>query len=252
MAFYVDYGDKGEKVKVVQRAINANTFHPLKARLAVDGQAGARTMSAIHSLKYWMGYAKGTIDPHLKDQVAGQNFLDLIKREKPLPPAYRAARNRRVAAAKAAAAKVPLSKKALSLATDDLGLHEQTNNHIKYNEWWTGGHNDGAPYCVRADSYWYHFAGSKVISPSAGRFQGTDYLLYCAKAGSNGVHLTTDPDAGDIMLIDFNGHADPDHAGLHVSGEKTLEANATDAQGREGVDYHVRPWRNCWFIVVEE
>jgi len=123
MAFYVDYGDKGEKVKVVQRAINANTFHPLKARLAVDGQAGARTMSAIHSLKYWMGYAKGTIDPHLKDQVAGQNFLDLIKREKPLPPAYRAARNRRVAAAKAAAAKVPLSKKALSLATDDLGLH---------------------------------------------------------------------------------------------------------------------------------
>jgi hypothetical protein len=252
MPKFLQYGDKGDRVKEVQRAINANTFHPLKNNLAVDGQMGPRTCSAVHSLKYWMGYDRGDIDPDLKDQIVGKAFMAFIQREKPLPPEYRKRRDRRKKAAAAAAKKESLSKKALSNAIDDLGLHEATNNHIKYNTWWCGGYNDGAPYCVRADSYWYAKAGSRVISPSAGRFQGTDYLLDCAKRGVNGVHLTADPDAGDIMLIDFSGHTDPDHAGLHVSGNKTIEGNATDAQGRQGVDYHERPRGNCWFIVVEE
>ena len=168
----------------------------------------------------------------------------------------RARREARVRKAAAAEAARTLRLRALELARRDLGLREGANNKVKFNAWWTGGAEDGAPYCVRAGSYWYAKAGSEVVDPRAGRYEGTDLLLADAKAGRHDLHLTGDPDPGCGFVIDFDGRSDPDHFGLYACDLggglfRSLEANATLPDGSQGVGYHVRAYRNCWFVVFE-
>ena len=246
----LNYGDHGERVKRLQKALTNGkfgNFHPGP----IDGQFGTRTSSAVHGAKWFLGYPGSGIN--------FQAGLPLVKRLEGTSPLTDEMRRRRVArllAEEAEKAKVPMRRKALEFAKADIGLHEATNNNIKYNDWWTGGHNDGAPYCVRAGSYWYKKAGSTIINPAAGLYQSTDYLLEDAKNRHHGVHLISDPAPGDGFVIDFSGKADPDHFGLfHSDGLggsfHSIEANATDPSGRQGVDRHMRDYRNCWFIRFE-
>jgi len=149
-----------------------------------------------------------------------------------------------------------LRKRALGYAKADVGTLEAPNNAIKYNSWWTGGGNDGGAYCVRAASYWYFKAGSVAVARGS-RWENTDVLLADAKAGRNGVHLTADPDPGAVFVIDFDGHSDPDHCGIFVkdlgSGRfQSVEANALLANGKQGVGYHTRAFRNCWHMELEK
>ena len=70
------------------------------------------------------------------------------------------------------------------------------------------------------------------------------------------MHLASEALPGMGFVIDFDGRSDPDHFGLYVSGLgggrfRSLEANATLADGRQGVGYHERAYRNCWFVVFE-
>lgn len=251
------YGSRGAEVKALQRELNANPFRKLSRKLAIDGELGPHTASAIHSVKYWAGYAAGNIDPDLPDQVAGALFRALITKRKPLPPAYLERRRARLRKARAAWLRRKLRTKILAAARKDVGLLEGPRNAIKYNSWWTGGRQDGGAYCVRAGSYWAKKAGCPHISPAAGRFENTDYLLACAKAGKNGVHLVSDPKPGNGFVIDWSGHSDPDHYGVAVTAPKfgtfrSLEANATLSDGRQGVGYHDRPARQCWFIEFED
>jgi hypothetical protein len=235
------YGSHGEAVKTLQRRLNGNRFHSFN--LSIDGQFGPHTSAAVHECKWFMGYPSGSCQP-----VAGAVFNDLITGKVALTPKQRTRRAERLAVP-------PWEKKrhaALARARADIGLHEHTHNNIKYNEWWCGGHNDGEPYCVRALSYWWAPECTAVVRGS--RWQGTDALLEDAKAGRFGVRLVADPQPGDIGVIDFDGHSNPDH-GLMVEGigggyVNSIEANATDPQGREGVDRHSRPIRNCWFIRI--
>ncbi len=55
-------------------------------------------------------------------------------------------------------------------------------------------------------------------------------MLADAKAGRNGLHLTSDPQPGCPGVIDFDGHSDPDHAITFVRGNgdgtcETIEFN---------------------------
>lgn len=251
MSKFLSYGNHGAMVKRLQRLLNDNPFHKIRP-LAVDGEMGPLTCAAIHHVKRFAGYEN--LDPDLEDQIAGDFFFDLLEKKRQLPPEYAKRRRTRLAAAK----KKPMRVKALRFAEDDLGVREVQVNIIKYNEWWCGGGNDHAPYCVRAGSYWYKKAGSTIIDPAAGRFQGTDYFLACARQGQFGLHLTADPQPGDAFVIDFDGHSDPDHFGLFVKdldqGEfHAIEANATFRDGSgQGVDYHTRAARNCWFVEINK
>lgn len=245
----IGYGDRGPRVAEYQRLHNRGRFYDPRRRLIVDGEAGPLTCAAMQQDKYWAGYAAGDIEP-----IAGEPLFAWL-RGAPLTDAMKARRAARLKKAREAAKRKPMRLKALTAARADLGILEGPNNAIKFNEWWCGGHNDGEPYCVRAGSYWYKKACSTVMREGV-RYQGTDLLLSDAKAGRNGVHITNDPDAGDLFVIDFDGHADPDHLGMleedKPGGEfDSIEANATLANGRQGVGRHVRAARNCWFIVVE-
>jgi len=154
---------------------------------------------------------------------------------------------------------LPMRLKALKYAKADLGLNENpvNSNHIKYTEWWGWG---PCAYCVIACSYWYKKAGSDAVIKGK-RWAGTDNLLADAKARRNGVHITQDPKPGDIMLIDFDGHVDPDHAGLvEAVGSRTVQTIEGNTQSSEygdqseggGVYRKTRPRWECWFIRVEK
>ena len=245
------YGDRGPRVAEYQRLHNRGRFYRPRRKLVVDGEAGPLTCAAMRQDKYWAGYASEEIGP-----IAGERLMGLL-RGAALTDAMKRRRARRLKKAREAAARRPLRLKALDAARADLGVVEVQPNTIKYNEWWCGeGRNDHEPYCVRAGSYWYRKAGSEVPDPAKGRYQGTDYLLECAKRGEGGVHLTDDPEPGCLFVIDFDGHADPDHCGI-FEGDRagsefgSIEANATLPSGAQGVGRHVRPARCCWFIVLE-
>jgi hypothetical protein len=215
-----------------------------------DGQYGPYTAQRAAASKWHLGYAVKNIAP-----TAGPQLISLLGGQAALTPAMLQRREARIAAARehrANPAKA-LRLRALEIARRDVGIVEGYGNDIKYNEWWCDGDNDGAPYCVRAGSYWYAHAGSKVIVRGS-RYQGTDVLLYDAQHERNGVVLDPDPDPGCGFVIDFDGHIDPDHFGLYVSDAghglfNSLEANATLSTGKQGVGYHVRPYAQCWFIV---
>jgi peptidoglycan hydrolase-like protein with peptidoglycan-binding domain len=245
------YGDKGPRVMELQSLLNDNDYFRPMRRLVIDGEFGCLTASAVQQVKYWLGYAKDDIEP-----VAGEPLFDYLGETRPLPGAYRARRKARQEKARTEARKKPLRLKALSLAEQDVGLVEGTGNRIKYNDWWCAPRpNDRGAYCVRAGSYWYAKAGSTAVVRGS-RWENTDALLEDAKRGRNGVHLTSDPHAGDGFVIDWDGHADPDHYGVFIApasdGQvRTVEANATLASGAQGVGYHKRPAAQCWFIVFE-
>jgi hypothetical protein len=244
------YGSRGASVTRLQRALNTNPYHAPRRKLVVDGAFGSLTGAACQQAKYWCGYAKDDIEP-----VAGTPLRSYLDKTRPLTEEMRARRKARLEKAAAAAKVKPLRVKALTAAKADIGILEKQPNIIKYNAWWNNG-ADHEPYCVRAGSYWYAKAGSTVPNRAAGRYQGTDYLLEDAKHGRNGVHLTSDPNPGDGFVIDFDGHSDPDHFGLYAGDEDggqfhSVEANATLANGRQGVGMHTRPASQCWFIVFE-
>lgn len=153
----------------------------------------------------------------------------------------------------------PMRVKALNFAKGDLGLNESppNSNRIKYTEWWGWG---PCAYCVIACSYWYKKAGSRAIVKGS-RWANTDNLLHDARLRRNGVRLVTDPKPGDIFVIDFDGHIDPDHAGLvekvidsrtvqTIEGNTMAGAGGNQAEGG-GVYRRKRPRYNCWFIRVE-
>jgi len=251
MGLVLKYGMKGPMVRDLQTLLRDNRYHKVPS-LKVDGEFGPRTAAAVHETKHWMGYKRGYQTP-----VAGLTFMNLITGKQPLGADRRARRLKRLNPPKPKPVDpwVVNRHKALNRAQGDLGLLEGPNNAIKYNDWWCSPRgNDGGAYCVRGLAYWWAPFCSAVVRGSA-EWQNTDYLLAAAKKGAKGVRLVADPKPGDIGVIDFDGHADPDHGLMvEVAGDneyvKTIEANATLPNGRQGVGRHQRPKRNCWFIRI--
>jgi len=249
------YGDKGPRVKQLQRLLNHNAYRRPRRLLEVDGEFGPLTAASVQGTKFWCGYAKDDIEP-----VAADFFFSIITDKEPLPGAYSERRKRRlerVADAKSEEALAARMRvRALGYAKADVGTLEAPDNAIKYNSWWTGGGNDGGAYCVRAASYWYAKAGSSAVARGS-RWENTDVLLADAQAGRSGVHLTSDPDPGAVFVIDFDGHSDPDHCGVFVKdlgngSFQSVEANALLANGKQGVGFHTRAYRNCWHMELEK
>jgi len=145
--------------------------------------------------------------------------------------------------------------KALATIKAEIGTMERggNTNHVKYNDWWAWG---AVPYCVIGVSWAWVKAGSKAFARGV-RWAGCDMLLADARAGRNGVHLTSDPDPGCPGVIDFSGKTVPDHCitFVHDNGNGTCETyefnTSKDGTYIEGVWNKTRPLRNCWWFEVE-
>ena len=248
------YGDRGERVKTLQRLINDNPFFKPRRKLLVDGDMRTLTCGAVQQAKYRLGYPKASIKP-----VAGQPVFDYLSGKRKLPDAYRARRKARLAEQKekekAQSAQTKMRLKALAAIKGELGTMEAGghSNVIKYNTWWRWG---AVAYCVIGIAWaWVTHAGSTAFARGS-RWAGTDLMLSDAKASRNGLHLTSDPDPGCPGVIDFDGHSDPDHGITFVKDNgdgtcETYEFNTSGSNGMEGVWKKDRPLRNCWWFEVE-
>lgn len=244
----LSYGDHGPQVKTLQRLLAGSrfgNFHPGP----IDGQFGPRTASAVQRAKRALGYQRRDVQP-----TAGHPLVAYLRGEKNLGPAMKVRRAARLAARarrrKERSKQAVMRLRALAIIKGELGTMERGENVIKYNAWWGWG---AVAYCVIGISWAWVKAGSKSFARGA-RWANTDAMLADAKAGRNGLSLESDPLPGTPGVIDFDGHADPDHAITYLRGNgdgtcETVEFNAV-GQGIEGVVRKDRPLRNCWWFEV--
>jgi peptidoglycan hydrolase-like protein with peptidoglycan-binding domain len=245
------YGDKGPRVKELQRLINNNPYYKPRRALVEDGELGPVTCSAIMQAKHFIGYQ---IDD--KEPVAGEMLFEYLSQERPLPAEYRARRTARLAKAKAARSGEKARRlRALAIIKGELGTLERPNNsnHIKYNDFWGWG---AVPYCMIFIAWAWLKAGSTAFVKGS-RWAGCREMLADAKAGGHGIHLTNDPDPGCPGVVDIYGDARPDHAITFVRDNgngtcETFEANTSkDGTYIQGVWNKTRLLRDCWWFEVE-
>jgi len=254
MADFLKYGDKGPRVKELQKLLNSNRYRKPKRLLAVDGEFGPRTAAAVQGTKFWCGYKKEDIKP-----IAGEFLLNILTNKIPLPPDNAQKRSERLQNVldnqKAQTEIDKMRLRALGIIKDELGEMERPNhsNKIKYTDWWGWG---PCAYCVIGVSWAWVKAGSKSFVKGQ-RWANTDAMLEDAQDGKNGLHLTSEPDPGCPGVIDFEGHSNPDHCITFVKDNgngtcETYEFNTTkDGTNIEGVWTKDRPLNQCWFFEVE-
>ena len=252
MADYLQYGDKGARVKQLQRLLNHNGYHKMRKDLVLDGEFGSLTAAAIQETKYWLGYDKGELRP-----IAGALLLRFLHSE-PLPAAYDERRKfRQAKREKEREAQTSMDKmrlRVLARINGERGELEKpyNTNHIKYNDWWGWG---AVPYCMIGISWAWVLERSKAFERGS-RWAGCREMLADAKAGGHGIHLTHDPDPGCPGVVDLDGDASPDHAITFVKNNgdgscTTVEFN-TRKNNIGGVWNSRRPLRSCWWFTVEE
>ena len=248
------YGDRGERVKALQRLLNHNQYYKPRRALVVNGELGTLTCAAIQQAKYRLGYQSDDIEP-----VAGDALFDYLSEERPLPGEYRARRKARLAKIKAKeqaqSSETKMRLRALTIIKGELGTLERPNNsnHIKYNDWWGWG---PVPYCMIGVTWSWIRALSKAFVKGS-RWAGCREMLADAKSGGHGIHLTHDPDPGCPGVVDLNGDCSPDHA--ITFGKDNGDGTATTYEFNtvktntyiQGVFNKTRPLRDCWWFEVE-
>lgn len=249
MSKVLRYGSHGDDVKWLQCCLNENDFFTLRRKLVVDGRMGTLTCSAVQQAKYWLGYPRLCIRP-----VAGLPVMEYLSGRRLPPATYRLRIERRAASRPNTDPQTKMRCHALAIIKGELGTTEAGghSNIIRYNTWWGWG---AVAYCAIGLSWAWVQSGSTAFRRGV-RWASTVTMLADAKAGRNGLHLTSDPDPGCPGLIDFDGHTYPNHAITfvrdHADGTcETYEFNTTGADGMEGVWRKDRPLRNCWWMVVE-
>lgn len=255
MPDYLGYGDKGPRVKALQRLLNVNGFHHPRRLLVIDGEFGPLTSAAVQQTKYWCGYPKEELKP-----IAGDEILGYLSGDESLPGDYRDRRKlrieRRAAERAEQTAADKLRLRALGTIRGELGTLEQplNSNHIKYNDWWGWG---PVPYCVIGISWAWVRAGSKAFIRGL-RWAGAREMLAAARDGDYGLHLTHEPEPGCPGVVDLNGDASPEHAITFVKDNgngtcQTYEFNTSkDGTYIQGVFVKTRRMADCWWMEPEK
>jgi CHAP domain-containing protein len=171
-------------------------FHPG----AEDGVFGEQTGSACVRAKAYLGYSTKRCPPSYGDELAGY----LTGQRLPLLKRVRKARQQKQP--------LSLSARALREATKHLGLQEQpaNSNRQPFGAWY--GYN-GVAWCAEFVSYCYSKAGSKAFAPRQ-HYAYVPYIVNDARAGRNGLSVTTEPRPGDLVCYDWQGNGVADHVGL--------------------------------------
>lgn len=220
---------KGADVKHLQAALKNNVFKKdYMPSGDADGEFGPVTAQAVYRAEYWLGYPKPV-------QSCGSILPAYLNGEKKLPIAHRVRRKARLAHA---AKTTPLRVKAFNEALTHVGYTESPpgSNRNMFGRWY--GY-DGVPWCAEFVSYCYAKAGSSNVKKLA-RWAYTPYMVADARAGRNGLAVTTKPQRGDIVLYDWDDDGVADHVGLFdewvVEGStfKSVEGNTSPTDSSNG------------------
>jgi hypothetical protein len=251
MPDYLHWGDKGPRVKALQRLLNVNGYRHPRRLLEIDGQFGPLTAAAVQQTKYWCGYPKEELKP-----IAGDELLGYLSGDESLPGDYRDRRKLRIEKREKERAQQTdadkLRLRALAIIRGEIVTLESPNhsNNVPYNSYWGMGN---VAYCVIGMSWAWIKAGSKAFVKGS-RWAGCREMLAAAKDGGYGICLTHEPDPGCPGVIDFNGDASPDHCVTFVRDNgngtcQTVEFNSS-RNGVEGVWNQTRPLRSIWWFNV--
>jgi len=101
----------------------------------------------------------------------------------------------------------------LQIAEAEKGVKESpaNSNKTKYGEWYN---MNGVPWCAIFVSWVYNQAGKPL-----GKIDSLKGYHYCPSAYNfwkNSNRITTAPQAGDIILFDWNGDGKCDHTGIFI------------------------------------
>lgn len=184
---------KGQPVKDAQWLLAGHSRFPELATYKdgdIDGVYGELSAQATKRAWYWIGAPEKRQVP-----VFDQLLYEYIRPRdwRPLPKAWRASRDARLAAA----AQTP-GKKALEFAATFLGYREGPgNNETIFGAWY--GYNYVA-WCAIFDSYCFAHTGYSHFHYASVRLIADD-----ARANRNGLHIVRTPQAGDLACYAHGG-----------------------------------------------
>ena len=206
---------RGAQVRADQRLLENSRFGKFSVgKYGIDGEFGEDVAKAVRRAKKALGF------PYVKLAGGGKGFTSVMDDElrsylkplsapgaKKLPPLYAWRRRQR---AKAAAAAVAMRVKALNEAARWVGTKEfpADSNHVKFSDWY----GIVGPWCAMFVTWCYVQAGSKTFKRGSA-YAYCPYMVNDARAGRNGLSVTSDPLLGDVVLFDWDGGV-ADHVGL--------------------------------------
>lgn len=219
---------RGQDVRQAQTVLRANAFGQDYGPGPADGVFGETTARACKRAKYWLGYSSRAQLPTFADQLHG--YLRTGK----LPLVKRLRRKRRLAALKPP----PMRAKALAEARKHVGEKESPpgSNIISFSNWY----GLRGPWCAMFASWCYVQAGSKAFKKGE-HYAYVPYIVHDARAGLNGLAITTAPRAGDLVCFDWNRDGLADHVGLFNAWKseragtfQTVEGNTSTSSDSDG------------------
>lgn len=105
----------------------------------------------------------------------------------------------------------PIRVKALDALRGKLGTTESPAGSNRC--WASTWYGFVSPWCAMAVTWAYVTSGSKTLVRGA-RYAYVPYIVADAKAGRNGLRVTTDPEPGDLVCYDWETDGTADHVGL--------------------------------------
>jgi hypothetical protein len=184
------------------------------------GQIGEATFNGLRSIRIPEGL------PHAGEPAMDATAANLIAEAyyalHPPPPPKQTTRER-----------------ALAGAQQHIGYTEQPagSNHTVFGSWYG---MDYQPWCAMFVTYCYEVeAGGSPTFVRGSRFSYVPYIVGDARNGRNGLTLTDDPVAGDLVCYDWEGDNTFDHIGLFEewSGGRTffaVEGNTSTSSNSNG------------------
>lgn len=194
-----------------------------------DGDYGPYTGSAVRQAKWFLGYPDKEVNT-----VIGPVLQSYLRGKTKIPLSYVVRRNLRLKKAKDAAT---VREAAYKRALTQLGVKENPagSNRVLY-------------------SYWYGIIGSwcamfvtwNFVYSLSKRFKRGSYYAYVpyivddARAGRNGLHLTSNPVRGDVVCFDWNRDGTADHTGIFEAWTDRVNGRFTSIEGNTSG----RDWSN--------
>lgn len=215
----VKLGDRGAAVSEVQRLLTAAGFDTK----GVDGVFGQNTLAAVYRFQAAKGLGA--------DGVVGNDTWAALRGNTPSRPTAPTVPT-------APATSSELRRRMLEVARGELGKLESGTNRgeiLKYPQYFGRG---SEAWCADFTSWVVTHAGKSMNDPYCPSIVNTMKREGRWKGNSN-------PQPGDIVLFDWNHDGKSDHVGIVESvnadgSVNTIEGNASNSSGRDGVWRHTR------------
>jgi hypothetical protein len=187
---------KGQSVKDAQYLMKHNRFGASYYKGEVDGDFGPDSAQGANKARWFLGFRKSAVGTNVYGDRLHKYLLG------PDRGGYRltlAMQIRRKARLKAAAASDTVKLRALKIAHSKVGITESPygSNNNPFGIWY--GLNR-QPWCAIFVTYCFVLAGDKRTFARGSRSAWAFWPLNMARAGQYGLHTTSNPEPGDIVV----------------------------------------------------